>query len=200
MSDENDDEKFTNIYESLKYQFDFVDNLPNNIKDSINNYTLNAYTAVNTKLRNNEKLLKIEQDILDDIDYAFKNVPPTSSQITLYRAVNSSHPVYQHDKLEGFNPKKMTSVISATYDIESTGEFYNDKTKCCILVITVPAGSRILPIENISEFKEEREILLNRNGAYYITGRGERIHEFHWEKDTVYTYYITYIPKDSVIV
>lgn len=194
------DEKFVEMYTNLKLQFDFIDNLSENIKDSIRNYTLNAYMAINTKLRNNEKLLKIEQDILDDIDYAFKNVPPISSQITLYRAINSSHPVYKDDKLEGFNPKKMVSVISATYDIESTGEFYSDKTKCCMLVITVPAGSRILPIENISEFKDEREILLNRNGAYYITGRGERIYEFHTEKDTVFTYYITYIPKNSVIV
>jgi hypothetical protein len=41
---------------------------------------------------------------------------------------------------------------------------------CCILVLTIPVGSKVLFLESISEYPTEREVLLDRGGSFVITG------------------------------
>jgi hypothetical protein len=200
------------IQTELKPQFEFIESLPKDIKTSIILYTENLFTVINTALRDTAlreglatKLSKEHENVLKDIDYAFENVPVLKNSLTVYRKVSNKPPVemktpfpnphskYYKDK---FDEKKMTSIISATYD-KGVASRFDIRTDCCILVITVPAGSSVLPIENIFSFKKEREVLLNRKGKYYITG--ETIEEYEDSKGNYesYTYHITYISENS---
>jgi hypothetical protein len=68
---------------------------------------------------------------------------------------------------------------------------------CCLLQITLPVGSSVLPIDILSEYSEEREVLLSRKGVYYLTGE---VKESIDKDEFVYVYYITHIPETSVKV
>jgi hypothetical protein len=178
------------IQYTLAKQFEFVEKLSEKVKDSIWQYTCFDYVELNRMLRENERLFPKHQTIINNIDYAFQNSPKLEKEIIVYR------------KLRVFDVNKMTSVISATYDKNFVSKFRAD---CCILVITLPVGSSVLPIESISNVPEEKEILLNRKGMYFITKEGDETYankeeEKTGETHTVYTYHISYIPESSVLV
>lgn len=175
---------------TLAKQFEFVDNLPNKVKDSITQYTGIEYVQLNSMLREKSRLFPKHQTMIDNMDYAFQNAPKLEKEIIVYR------------RLRVFDVNKMTSVISASYDKNFVSKFRAD---CCILIITLPVGSSVLPIENISNVPEEKEILLNRKGMYFITKEGDEAYankeeEKTGETHTVYTYHISYIPESSVLV
>lgn len=60
-----------------------------------------------------------------------------------------------------------TAPTSTTYDRSLAMEFMRKNT-CCLLEITVPAGSRGLCLESVSKFPREQEVLLPRGGAFVI--------------------------------
>jgi hypothetical protein len=182
------------IHDILKEQFDYVDSLPLDIKKSVFLYTDYMYISINKKLRKDteEPLDEKEESILKDINYAFANVPKTTKPFTVYRGIVPTK------KTGGkFEMSENVSLISASYDKKIAKSFIFQKT-CCLLIITIPVGSSILPIEKISERPEEKEILLNRNGYYVLTleSKGESKDESK-DEDKI-TYHITYIPEGSV--
>jgi hypothetical protein len=195
----------------LTPQFNFVNSLSDDVKHNLTTYTTpEVYQNLNEKMRNsfgtyNNLDLKLsfeEQNILDSIDYAFENVPKLIQPLTLYRGVANLYPRYSLRKTPTnyFDTKRMISIISATYDKNIAKSFASSKNKCCFLVLTIPAGSSVLPLQFISDVPSEKEILLNRKGMYYITSQGMEEHDFRPFSQSLYTYHITYIPKDSVIV
>jgi hypothetical protein len=197
------------VHDFLHKQFDFVESLDSKIQDAIVNYTSEAYESLNRNLREGKKLSGKQQDMLDLIDIAFKNVPRLESPITVYRNVANIAPVDMKINEVSFNEtppdekfelEKMKSIISASYDKNYVSKFERGIEGCCILVITLPVGSAVLPIENISSFKNEREVLLNRNGVYKLTYESIETYEGRKGPYQSYTYYITYIPEHSILI
>jgi hypothetical protein len=96
-----------------------------------------------------------------------------------------------------FKGKSSETVYSDKAPI-STSLFYNEakkfaSEKCCILQITVSPGSKILRLTKVSKYKEEVEILLERNGSFKVTGT--RVND---DDDGMKIIFVTYSPPGSI--
>src|SRR6188508_140441 len=112
------------MYRQVKY----INSLSTNMKNSIKKYTRDEYyESINDKMSQHKVLSQQEQDIVDSINLAFEHVPPLTDSITVYRGL-TREPI---DNRFGF--------MSTSLEIETAVNFANDRLKCCILVINVPA-------------------------------------------------------------
>lgn len=165
------------IKDILKEQFYYVDSLREDIVEVVRDYTGNEYENINRKLRNSEKLNKKEEAMINILDQTINGSPSTTGTITVYRGI----------KFEKFN-SNMISYLSTTYDIDIA--YTHSNKNCCILKIVVPSGSKLLPIERISEYSSEKEILLSRYCKLNIT-------DYHYEGDMLF-YDVVYLPSVSI--
>lgn len=157
----------------LKEQFDYIDNLPEELKYIIQEYTGSEYKDLNERLRNGKKLKTKQEDMVNKLDLMFKLVPPITKTIEVYRGINS------HEIINS-----LSSYVSTTRDKNIAYSFSGKN--CCLLKITIPVGSKILPIENISEYKKEKEILLDRFGKIVTISLSDNI------------YNMLFIPDNSI--
>jgi hypothetical protein len=159
-------------YSSTKIQDDYVKSLDEDIKDSLIWYTGDDYSGFNRYLRNlrSKKYSNSTYEMhLKNIDYAFAHAPPLEVPITVYKGVIGS---------EVFSDK---AFISASKYYENTLKFAESYKQCCVLEITVSKGSKILPLQSLTKYKDEEEVLLDRNGSLICT-------EQYMKKDKVNRY------------
>jgi hypothetical protein len=116
--------------------------------------------------------------MLKSIDLSFNYAPEFEDTITVYRGVKGE-----------YKPSLISYISTTTTDIDTALSFSG--TQCCLLKITIPPGSKILPIYDISDFKQEFEILIDRTGQYIITS-------IEKPYDYPKMYNIVYIPPTSV--
>jgi hypothetical protein len=140
---------------NLVKQYQYVNGLNVETKRVIGDYTGNEYEDLNYRLRNGATLSEEQMYMVKILDKAFISVPPLENPIIVYRGIKSNL------------ISEILSYISTSQDIDQTKEFTG--SQCCLLRITISAGSKILPIEYISEAKYEKEILLPRFGMLTIT-------------------------------
>ena len=147
----------------LEKHFSYVNSLSDDIKKSLNQYTKSYYSNINTYLRegglrerNTEIFMKKLTENISNIDTAFKFAPAISDSLTLYRG----------QEFEIFDTKSFTSASTV---LESAYRFFELFEGCCLYVITLSPGSKILPLRHISEEPSEEEILIDRNGRFFIT-------------------------------
>jgi len=165
------------IYESLNPQFSHVENMTIKSKKLLRDYTTSLYGELNAKLRDKESLSNYES-IVNEIDELFLNVPMTEKSFVVYRGMDSHN----------FDIEKI-SYISTSHDINVAYNSYGDQA--CLLNITVKPGAKVLPIEKISEFRKEKEILLSRFGKFIIDN--EYYEENDDYKDGVLVYDLIYV-------
>ena len=165
---------------SIKIQSDFVRNLDQSIKDALISYTGSESRLLNKSLREGASLRNKDKELLDKIDYAFSQVPAVTSPITVYRGINSN--TFIPDILAYVSTSLKQSVA-----MEATGN------KCCLLEILIVPGSKILPLQSISRYEVEDEILLPRNGRFEITNK-------YIKNSSLLTYNLTYLPEFSIEV
>lgn len=144
------------IYEQLN----FVSNLDDMYKQTILRYTSSS-NEINGQLRDDTTLSKIIWLDVTSFDQMFEMVPPINEDIFVYRGINTSQNELVKIQNKGY--------ISTTYDINIAKHFSGSN---CILKIRIPRGSKILPIEKISFYPTEKEILLPRN-SYLLVGNEE---------------------------
>lgn len=141
----------------LSEQYKYVKMLDSEVKLSLRRYTQEYYTNINKYLRGHIKRLdKEHQQIIDDIQDAFSDCTPLSDSIILYRGSTRSE----------LNPN---SYLSTSLDWETAMRFKRDD--CCVYVITVSAGCKVLPLIDVSEHSHESEILLNIGEIFTVTHR-----------------------------
>ena len=165
--------------EDQKY---FLRSLPKNLLYSLKEYTGESFADVNSKLRSKSILKQSEKQIADNIDAIFDLTSPLLFPVTLYRGIRDPKEV-----------KTNSGFISTSYDISSAKEF--TRRNCCLIIISVPPGSKILFIESVSELPDEKEVLLDRNGDFNITLVKET--RMLYGVDEIY---VSYIPHSSVQV
>jgi len=107
-------------------------------------------------------------------------VPPLKTTIVVFKCKNSAN-VYS-DK----------SFVSTSLDYEGS-KLFSGKN-CCVLQITVSAGSKVLPIKDLSRYQEEEEVLLDRDSIFFVTGSMIN------ETDNMKIIFVTYNPKNSIKV
>lgn len=164
------------MYTNLSKQVAYVETLPDSEKASINWYTGGNYDQFNDAIRKGKLLSQLQRGHKDNIDSAFEAVPPLEGPIIVYKGKGSDK-VYS-DK----------SFMSTTLLYERTKRFTNKD--CCVLQITVSAGSKVLPIRALSKEPDEEEVLLDRDGTLIVTGNTI-------EKEGMKIIFITYCPQGS---
>lgn len=110
------------------------------------------------------------------MDWLFAHVPPTTEDITVYRAVRVKNLGHLRPNL---------SYTSTTLVFEQA-QMFADEGGCCILCITVPRGSRVLPIlDNDTVNEGFQEVLLNRNTQFKVdvSSRFKIVYTQHSEYD-----------------
>lgn len=164
------------MYANLGSQEAYVERLSPEEKNSINWYTGGNYDEFNEALRAGKVLSQVQRQHKDNIDFAFDAVPPIDIPIVVYKGKGSER-VYS-DK----------SFMSTSFLYERTKRFSGKE--CCVLQITVSAGSKVLPIRTISKEPEEEEVLLDRDGILVVTGNTIR-------NDGMKVIFTTYCPYGS---
>lgn len=181
------------IREILKPQYEYINNLDQEEKDIILNYTKDGYRELNENLRK-RKLLSLSQErmmyILDNI---FNNIQAINEPIIVYRGGN-----YIPDS-------NVDSFISTSLDINVPLEFIPktslmSTTRCCLMEILISPGSKVLPIEKLSDSRYEHEILLPRTGTFMLTNVTTINHRYYNNLiDTITKYQITYVPNTVLL-
>ena len=163
---------------SLSEQEAYVDSLSEEVKNSLIWYTEHNYKDFNRSLRSGKILTGEFLDHLHNIDFAFNGVPPFEKSIVVYRGVTHTSQIVS-DK----------SFMSTTTSYNVAAGF----SECCIMKITISAGSKILPLYYISSQEDELEILLNRDQLLVITHKNT-------DKNNKEIFHVNYLPYTSTIV
>lgn len=175
----------------LEPHIEYIQNLPKDILKSIISYAEEGYDDINLYLNNAafkaypSKLVKIEHHI-KNIDEAFANSPPLEEPIVVFRGVRSRHSKYYTSK----------GYMSTSLDITQASMFkaFTEEGRCCVMVITLPVGAKILAIRSVENRKnmDENEILLDRDSQLIIVGYGRE------ENLNIELIYCVYISQNTV--
>ena len=159
----------------------FFDFLPNELKESVIEYTGSEYFEINEGLRGTSELSDVNKRHVENIDRVFDLISPITEPITLFRGIRrSEYTVYRG------------GYVSATYRKNETQAFIDNSTRCCLIEFNVLPGSKLLSVESISLNKHEKEFILDRRGSFTITSFLPDFAEpFYGRIDK---YLITYVP------
>jgi hypothetical protein len=127
----------------LQTQVDYVKHLPAKVNSDIWRY-----------------LERIDLDSPDNLSKAFKEAPPLTMDLVVYRGL-----ALDGQEIDLCYPEFMSTSLSLPKAL-----VFTTGGKGVLLRITLTKGSKILPLYTISNCDEE-EILLDRNTQLYITGR-----------------------------
>jgi hypothetical protein len=171
----------------IKEQRDYVLKLPQEIKNSLIWYTGGSYAEFSTSLR--EGKIPKEEKHYKNMLLAFQGVPPLHHPLTVYKGIKHTQKVMDIDK----------AFSSTSLNFSGTEDFRG--SSCCVLQITVPPGSKIIPLFDISHVQSEAEILLDKNGRYNVSGEDIRQHIDKYKLTLdMKIFYVSYIPEVSVSV
>ena len=145
---------------------------------AINDYTGYQFKNLNAHLREGVPLTATEERVAHRLDSVFEELQPIKETLTLYRGIK------QEDQVQNKN-----AFVSASHTISVAERFVGKE--CCLLVITIPPGSKVLFIEDVSRYPQEREVLIERKGAFAIT----LIDNDAYKVTKIFT---TYIPMRAV--
>ena len=173
----------------LGEQYDYIENLEKENKNALKWYMqLGDYETLNRLLRQDRQreFSKELEDIFFRLESIFEGVNPINNNIIVYRG----------SEYEILDSK---SYVSTSRNIDKALYF----ATCCMYIITVSSGSKVLPIEYVHD-QEEEEILLNRGGNFVITNtknvKFNYKNKFTNSDELKYLKFIfvTYLPEGSV--
>ena len=172
----------TPFFQSMvKKHHDFVLSHGKEVFKSLSKYTSTIVNKrINKNIRKQKPLSVDDRKIVDDIDNLYSDVEPTTQTLTLYRGLKDKSQV----KSDG-------TFISASYNIDVAKAYMDQPKKCCLIILNIPAGSKVLFIQDCSFYWEEDEVLIDRKGDFSVT--------LIKEDENGFTHiFVTYIPKDSI--
>lgn len=158
----------------------FLQSLDKELVAAVTTYTTYEYKTINTELRSGRSLSLKTQRVVNQIDNVFEMVDPITEPLVLYKGIKND------------NLKPDNAFISTSYDKDVALGFAGHK--CCLVVFTVPIGSKVLFVESVSASPEELEVLINRDGNFAIINV---VKARLGEKDIIN---VGYIPPKSVEV
>lgn len=155
--------------ELLEPQLDYVKSLDKKYKTALKYYTGSGYDEINRYLENLDKGKNNPYNDyantliprINDIDQVFKDVPPTTKSFVVYRGIKLKHKIEQDFISKGYVSCSANKKTSLTFNALKTHV-------CCFFEITIPKGSRIIPLEGITQCPAEMEILLSRDSKFHV--------------------------------
>jgi hypothetical protein len=143
-----------NILDQMEEQVEFVGSLTGEDKTAIEEYSSDAFYSINESMREHRNLSKADRQTVETLDKLFAAVPLTTTELIVYRGVKKT--------VDYTLTTNQTGYHSTSYDMAAAKCFLNHKSipGSTLLTITLPVGSRILPIEGVSYNPGEHEILL----------------------------------------
>lgn len=137
--------------------------LPSLIIDSIDEYSNSP--EINRILRGLKKpidsLPADTREYIEKLDAAFDLVPPLPNDILVFRGIGPVNGQEYFPFDEGYVSTALTPTLPLEF-ITLSGN-----TDCCLLVILVPRGSKVLRITGeIARYGEQEEVLLYRNATF----------------------------------
>lgn len=157
----------------LSDQYEYVYYLSPLIKEALRLYTTDFGEILNQRLTSGE-LSPNDQEIIKLMDQAFEKSPPINDPLTVYRGIHADE-----------YSLPLSGYLSTSLEKERALQFIGKR--CCLLRITVSSGSQILPLEQLSDNPEEREILLPRFGELEVTNK-------HYQENLL-IYDLVYLPR-----
>ena len=119
------------------------------IKSSTDSIPKNVYITVIKKIQ-------------DDINYIINKAPRTTEEMTLYRG--TLDPYFTNKKGEWVSPITVSTSLSE----EIAREFMDKVKKCCLKIIKIPKGTRMLYVEPVTVIEEEQEVLLPSGSKFKV--------------------------------
>lgn len=134
----------------LESQKEFIQTLTPLEKEYIRMYTANFYLDFNWRLREHIPLTAEQTELKNILDSCFQRVPRLEQPLVVYRGIKA-----HKSKLTEFS-----HFMSCSLSYQKARSF--TKWPGCLLEITVIQGSKVLPLESISDMQEqeEQEVLL----------------------------------------
>lgn len=128
--------------------------------ESIQAYTADWYFDINDNLRKGRKSDAETQKMINDLDTALEKSSRMPSDALSYRGV------------DGLNLRIGQTVtdkafVSTSLNKSKAAEFTTSGT---MLEIKVPKGSKAMYLNSLSDYKDEKELLLGRGSSFKITG------------------------------
>lgn len=168
----------TDYTKLLQPQLEYMKKLNAKTIKALQFYTGCGYVSINSNLNHGKQPNPKTAEYINLIDELFKKIPPTTQTFVVYRGIKLKTKIEQD-----FISKSYVST-SSNKNI-SLGFGGNKNHKCCFFEITIPKGSRILPVMPLSLHSHEMEILLSRESEFHIIK-----HSFTPKENTVITRYI----------
>lgn len=114
-----------------------------------------------------EELMNLVQNYSKKLNKILKNAPPLKKAMTLFRGSKSNY----FQTLDKNKPFIHKGYMSATvdYKVAISPSFINQgATTCCLMVINVLPGTRLLPMTGLSQINDEKEFLMNTDSKIII--------------------------------
>ena len=128
---------------------------------AISTYTSAHGYDINRMLRTGRITNPNYISVIQHLDSLFERVPPTTKPITLWRDMD----IELHDHIQ----KGFVSTSLNNDQLDSDSDL--DSPVCCQYEIHVPVDAKLLPLLELSEATNEREILLPRNSKFRYVGK-----------------------------
>lgn len=122
-----------------------------------------AYKEINTGLRSDSEVPDEHKQTVADLDAAFSTAIAKES-FKVYRGVSVEF-AEKLSKGKAFVDKAFSSTTS---DKNIAKEFSGKRG--VVMEISVPKGAKALSLKDVSQYPEEKEVLLNRGGKYKVKG------------------------------
>lgn len=108
---------------------------------------------------------------------AIMKSPPSTRAVTVYRAVELIYPEWGNTSVGAILPHTRTGMVSTSFSRASAALFLEDDYPSCMLILTLPKGTRGLYIKEVSFYDDEDELLLPHGSLFRVTKRSFIIHK-----------------------
>ena len=155
---------------------------------AIKNYTSSDYYEhLNRQLCAGLPLSGIYNQIYTDMMHIFERCPKLKQPVVVWRGIRAKELVVG---------RLACQFVSTSLSLESAMREEFTGSACCVLKITLPSGTQVLPVEHIAEQAGEWEVILPPNGTWSVLS----VEEVPYPSRTswVTTYDLTYLPKERV--
>ena len=151
LDDEEAEEHEDEYRSEFKTQLNDIEKFPQQIKDSIYVYSRRHNNFMNPK----DEYITHRKNLLD----AFDMISPLKENIVLYRGLSG---------VDEVDFKKFDKTFNSATTLRDLANARFSGDSCCILVINISSGSKVLPMIDHTKFEQEFEVLLPPYGTWEL--------------------------------